>query len=99
MRPVGEVEHRENLLDFVNWATGATSAKGTMGCTVETKEDSAAETDGCSIAERTRGSTSSCRKQDSSPSGQDISNKESNRTTLGGEVGSSGETKREVCLR
>ena len=27
MRPVGEVEHRENLLDFVNWATGVSTAE------------------------------------------------------------------------
>jgi len=27
VRPVGEVEHRENLLDFVNWATGVSTAE------------------------------------------------------------------------
>ena len=27
MRPVGEVEHRENLLDFVSWATGVSTGE------------------------------------------------------------------------
>ena len=94
VRPVGEVEHRENLLDFVNWATGTSSAQATG--------DSTAETNGSSTAERARGSNSSCRSPDGSESGKDIINMESNQITLGGEVGNSGETERqderEVCF-
>merc|ERR1719264_131022 len=33
VRPVGEVEHRENLLDFVNWATGGSTAERAMKST------------------------------------------------------------------
>merc|ERR1712126_473383 len=84
VRPVGEAEHRENLLDFVNWATGASSAQATGVST--------AETNVISTAERARGGNSSCRSLDGSESGQDILNMESNQITLGGEVGSSGET-------
>ena len=78
MRPDGAVEHRENLLDFVNWATGTSTA----------------ETTGGSTAERAMKSTSSCGSPGGSKSGQakDISGMESNQTTLGGEVGSSDET-------
>jgi len=78
VRPVGEVEHRENLLDFVNWATGGSTAQTTRGST----------------AERAMKSTSSCESPSSSKSGQakDTSSMESNQTILGGELGSSGET-------
>ena len=86
MRPVGEVEHRENLLDFVNWATGTSTAETTRGSTAETTRGS--------TAERAMKSTSSCGSPGGSKSGQakDISGMESNQTTLGGEVGSSDET-------
>lgn len=78
VRPVGEVEHRENLLDFVNWATGGSTAQTPRGST----------------AERAMKSTSSCESPSSSKSGQakDTSSMESNQTILGGELGSSGET-------
>ena len=78
MRPVGEVEHRENLLDFVNWATRGSSAQTPRGST----------------AERAMKSTSSCESPSCSKSGQakDTSSMESNQTILGGELGSSGET-------
>ena len=91
MRPVGEVEHRENLLEFVNWAT--------RGSTAETSKSS---TSG-EITEIADNRTSSSRSLDGSQSGQaeDISTMESNQTSLGGEAETSGESeskdKKQVC--
>ena len=70
VRPVGEVQHRENLLDFVNWATGGSTTETTTGST----------------AERAKKITTSCGNPSSSKSGQpkDISSMESNQTTLSG---------------
>ena len=84
------MEHRENLLDFVNWATG--------GSTTETTSSTAEK-----IRETADNSTSSCSSLDGSQSGQakDISSMELNQTSFGGEVESSGETesieKKQVC--
>ena len=39
MRPVGEVEHRENLLDFVSWATGGSTGERTGVSTGEGSKD------------------------------------------------------------
>ena len=35
VRPVGEAEHRENLLDFVNWATRSSNDEATGGSAAE----------------------------------------------------------------
>ena len=35
VRPVGEAEHRENLLDFVNWATRSSNDEATGGLAAE----------------------------------------------------------------
>ena len=80
MRPVGEVEHRENLLDFVSWATGGCNAEGTEGSTGEGAEESAN-----SIR------NSSCGDRDGPRSGQakDVSTMKSNQS---GKVEHPGET-------
>ena len=51
MRPVGELEHRENLLDFVSWATGGSTGERT----------------GCSAGERTGSSTGENAKEADDP--------------------------------
>jgi len=80
VRPVGEVEHRENLLDFVSWATGGCNAEGTEGSTGEGAEESAN-----SIR------NSSCGDRDGPRSGQakDVSTMKSNQS---GKVEHPGET-------
>jgi len=79
VKPVGEVEHRENLLDFVSWATGGSPAERTEGSIGEESEDN------------TRHSTRGTRDDPEGGQNKDVGSMKSNQS---GEVENPGETGR-----